>query len=297
MLASVAWLAIGTCYGCYVRSVSAPSTATESQPRRLVLANQKGGVGKTATTLGLASAIACHDGGGNVLIVDLDPQGNSTGGVGVEVVDGQLTIASVFDSKAQPGSLADVVVASGWDRVDIAPADEDLADLDESGNADMVWRLDAALDGVDLSAYRAVLFDTPPSLGKLLFSALLTADEVVVVTEPTVDSVKAVDRIEQTIQRVQRRPNRRLEFSGIVVSMDRGIAEHNFRVNELREGYGVYGQGGKVCRTVVPAYAARQDAHSARLPIHRFRGGKALSLQVAYTDLARELGLLNGATP
>ncbi|WP_324191758.1 ParA family protein [Nocardia cyriacigeorgica] len=277
--------------------MSEQSTATESRPRRLVLANQKGGVGKTATTLGLASAIACQDGdqGGNVLVVDLDPQGNATGGVGVEVVDGQLTIASVFDSKAQPGSLADVVVASAWDRVDIAPADEDLADLDESGNADLVWRLDAALEGVDLSAYRAVLFDTPPSLGKLLFSALLAADEVVVVTEPTVDSVTAVDRIERTIQRVQRRPNPRLEFSGIVVSMDRGIAEHNFRVNELRNNYGVYGQGGKVCRTVIPAYAARQDAHSARLPMHRFRGGKALSLQVAYTDLAQELGLLNGA--
>lgn len=265
----------------------------------VVLANQKGGVGKTATVLGLASAIACAPEGsaGNVLVIDLDPQGNSTNGVAVEVAEDQPTIASVFDSRARPGSLADVVVASAWDRVDIAPADDDLADLDESGQADLVWRLDAALEGVDLSAYRVVLVDTPPSLGKLLFSALLTADEVVVVTEPTVDSVKAVGKIEQTILRVQRRPNPKLAFSGIVVSMHRGIGEHAYREEELRAAYGTYGQDGKVCRTVVPAYAARQDAHSARLPMHRFRGGKSLSLQVAYTDLARELGLLNGARP
>ncbi|MGW4071372.1 ParA family protein [Nocardia grenadensis] len=275
--------------------MSGASVTTEHRPRRVVLANQKGGVGKTATALGLASAIATSDGargGGHVLLVDLDPQGNATNGVGVQVTDGQPTIKDVYDSKARPGCLADVVVASAWDRVDIAPADEDLADLDDSGNADMVWRLDAALEGVDLSAYRCVLFDTPPSLGKLLFSALLTADEVVVVTEPTTDSVKGVGRIENTIARVQRRPNRDLQFSAIVVSKFRGIGEHRFRAEELRAGFGVYGQDGKVCRTVVPDLAARQDAHSAQLPQHLYRGGKSLSLQVAYTDLATELGLL-----
>ncbi len=270
------------------------------RPRLLVMANQKGGVGKTATVLGLASAIACAGGAdspaANVLIVDLDPQANSTDGVGVVVGDGQPTVADVFDSKARPGALADVVVASAWAGVDIAPATEDLADLDESGNQDMVWRLDAALEDVDLSAYTAVLFDTPPSLGKLLFSALLAADEVVVVTEPSIDSVKAVARIEQTITKVQRRPNPRLDFSGIVVSRHRGTNEHDFRVQELRTVYGTHGEGGKVCRAIVRDYAARQDAHSARMPIHRFHGGNSLSLQVTYTDLARELGLLNGAS-
>jgi chromosome partitioning protein len=272
--------------------VSAPSTLSDPsvQARLIVLANQKGGVGKTATTLGLASAIAAH--GGNVLLVDLDPQGNATNGVGVEVEDGQKTVADLFDPRVQPGSLADVVVASKWDRVDIAPATEDLADLDDAGNADLVWRLDAAFEGVDLSAYVAVLFDTPPSLGKLLFSALLTADEVIVITEPTVDSVKAVGKVERTIQRVQRRPNQRLKFEAIVVSLDRGIGEHTFRHNELRGTYGAYTEGGLVCRTTIPDYAARQDAHSARTPIHSFRGGKSLALQVAYTDLASELGLL-----
>ncbi|SUH41119.1 ATPase, ParA type [Nocardia farcinica] len=263
------------------------------------MANQKGGVGKTATTLGLASAIA-HFGrtrgeGGRVLVMDMDPQGNATSGVGVEVVAGQQpTVADLFDRSAQPGALADVVVASAWDLVDIAPATRDLAGVEEAGDADLVWRLDAAFDGVDLSAYDAVLFDCPPSLGRLLFSALVAADQAVVVTEATKDSVKGVTEVEETIERVRRRPNPRLELGAIVVSRRRNNGEHNFREAELRQAYGTLGDsnGGLVCRTVIPDLAARQDAHSAATPIHLFHGGRALALQIAYTDLATELGLL-----
>lgn len=280
------------------------STSSEQgKPRKLVLANQKGGVGKTATTLGLASAIA-HAGqlrgtGGRVLVLDMDPQGNATSGVGVEVADGQRTVADLFDRSTQPGALADVVVASEWDLVDIAPSTRELASVEEAGDADLVWRLDAAFDGVDLSAYDAVLFDCPPSLGRLLFSALVAADEAVVVTEATKDSVKGVTEVEETIERVQRRPNPKLRLGGIVVSRRRNNGEHNYRENELREAYGTIGDGsaGLVCRTVIPDLAARQDAHSAATPIHLFRGGKAIALQIAYTDLAAELGLISIGAP
>ncbi|MGK8491865.1 ParA family protein [Nocardia asiatica] len=279
--------------------MSESSTLSEpSQPRKLVLANQKGGVGKTATTLGLASAIA-HAGQrrgqrGRVLVMDMDPQGNATSGVGVSVGEGQRTVADLFDRSAKPGSLADVVVASQWDLVDIAPATRELASVEEAGDADLVWRLDAAFDGLDLTAYDAVLFDCPPSLGRLLFSALVAADEAVVVTEATKDSVKGVTEVEETIERVRRRPNPRLKLGGIVVSRRRNNGEHNFREEELRQAYGTIGDGngGLVCRTVIPDLAARQDAHSATTPIHLFRGGKAIALQIAYTDLAAELGLI-----
>lgn len=271
----------------------------ESQPRRIVLANQKGGVGKTATTLGLASALAAagrrRGEGGRVLVLDMDPQGNATGGVGVEVAPGQPTVADLFDRAAKPGALADVVVASTWDLVDIAPATRELAAVEEAGDADLVWRLDAAFDGVDLSAYDAVLFDCPPSLGRLLFSALVAADQAIVVTEATKDSVKGVTEVEETIDRVRRRPNPRLELGAIVVSRRRNTGEHNFRERELREAYGTYGtDGGLVCRTVIPDLSARQDAHSATTPVHLFQGGKVIALQVAYTDLAAELGLTKG---
>lgn len=257
------------------------------------MANQKGGVGKTATALGLASAIT--HAGGQVLIVDMDPQGNATTGVGVEVEKGQPTVADLFASSIRPGDAADVVVASAWDGVDVAPATRALASVAEAGDADLVWRLDTAFDGLDLSSYAVVIFDCPPTLGRLLFAPLVAADEVVVITEATKDSVQGVTEVEETIERVQRRPNQRLKLGAIVISCRRDIGEHKFRENELRASYGTLGAGGLVARTSIPDLAARQDAHSAATPMHLFRGGKALALQVAYTDLAAELGLLEGA--
>lgn len=301
-IAKIARLAIGPCYGCYGHCVSAANLSSDpaARPRLVVIANQKGGVGKTATTLGLASAVM--HAGGRVLVVDMDPQGNATGGVGVEVVDGQPTVADLFDRSVREGALADVVVASEWERVDIAPAETDaLASVAESGHADIVWRLGTAFDGVDLSAYDAVFFDCPPSLGSLLFAPLLVADEVLVVTEPTRDALKGVRELERTIQRVQRRPNPRLRIGGVVISKRKARGEHISREPELRAAYGTLGDGngGLVARTVIPDLGAREDAHSAALPIHRFRGGKSLTLQVAYTDLAAELDLLpsEGARP
>ncbi|MFE3060370.1 ParA family protein [Nocardia sp. NPDC059239] len=264
-----------------------------SQPRRLVIANQKGGVGKTATVLGLASAI--KHAGGRVLIIDMDPQGNATGGVGVEVEAEQKTVADLFDRGVKTGDLVDVVVASEWDGVDIAPADIELGTVAESGNSDVVWRLDMAFEGVDLSAYDVVLFDCPPTLGTLLFAPLTVADEVLIVTEASRDSLKGVSELERTIQRVQRRPNPRLKIGAIVISKFKARGEHLSREPELREAYGTLGEnGGLVARTKIQDLGAREDAHSESRPMHEFRGGKALSLQVAYTDLARELGLPAG---
>lgn len=83
---------------------------------------------------------------------------------------------------------------------------------------------------------------------------------------------------------VQRRPNPNLAIDKIVLSRRRGTGEHQYRESELREVY-----GDLVARTAIPEYATRQDAHSARTPIHKFAGGKSLSLQLAYTDLLSEL--------
>ncbi len=123
-----------------------------------------------------------------------------------------------------------------------------------------------------------MLFDCPPSLGKVLFAVLIACDGVVAVTEPTIDSVHGVERLDETIRTVRKRANPRLNFDKIVLSRRRGTAEHNFRETELREVY-----GDLVARTIIPELATRQDAHSARTPIHQFRGGRAISLQTAYS--------------
>ncbi|GAB88144.1 ParA family protein [Gordonia rhizosphera] len=253
------------------------------QPRKIAVANQKGGVGKTATTLGLASALSAA--GKHVLVVDMDPQGNATTGLNVVVDENTLTSFDLM-ARTQEGTAADAVIATPWDRVDLIPASVALANIEADGANDLIFRLDVAFEGVDLSPYSLVLFDCPPSLGKLLFAVLCAADGVVAVTEPTIDSVRGVGNLEETIRNVVRRPNPGLTFDKIILSRRRNTGEHTYREQELREVY-----GDLVARTAIPELAARQDAHSAHTPIHEFRGGRAIALQLAYTDLLGELDL------
>ncbi|MBB4138154.1 cellulose biosynthesis protein BcsQ [Gordonia humi] len=218
-----------------------------------------------------------------MLVVDADPQGNSTNGLSASLEEGQLTTFDLMNS-TQTGRAAEAIVATEWDHVDLIPTDSQLANIESDGSNDLIFRLDIAFEGVDLSSYGLVLFDCPPSLGKILFSVLCAADGVVAVTEPTIDAVDGVVKLSETIELVRRRPNPSLAFDKIVVSRKRGTGEHSFREGELRSEF-----GDLVARTVIPDLAARQDAHSARTPIHKHKGGKSLRLQVAYDDLLQEL--------
>lgn len=255
--------------------------------RKIAVANQKGGVGKTATLLGLASAIVAR--GGQVLVVDADQQANLTTGLGVEVEPGQLTTHYLL-SETREGAAADVVVASAWEGVDLIPADDQLADIEANGANDLVFRMEAAFEGLDTSAYAAVLFDCPPNLGRALYSVLIAADSVIAVTEPVSDSVRGVGRLDETVRQVARRGNPRLVMDKIVINRWRGHNEHKMREAELRDAF-----GDLVANTKIPELAARQDAHSAQTAIHQFRGGKSLSLQLAYDDLLDELAIPIGA--
>lgn len=290
--ACVAISACNMCFACLARNarlarVNAPDERSAMQPRKIALGNQKGGVGKTASTLGLASAITAV--GGKVLIVDMDQQGNTTGGLGVTLEEGMLTAYHLMN-ETREGIAAEAIIATPWDGVDLIPADEELGKIESDGSNDLVFRLDVAFEGLDLSPYDAVLFDCPPNMGKVLFAVLIAADGVVAITEPTIDSVGGVQKLEETIDTVRKRANPKLEFDKIVISRKRSTGEHEFRESELRETYGAL-----VAKTSIPELAARQDAHSNRTPIHQFKGGKALTLQLAYSDLLAELPIVIGA--
>ena len=126
--------------------------------------------------------------------------------------------------------------------------------------------------------------------GPALYSVLIAADAVVAVTEPAYDSVRGVGRLEETVRGVARRGNPRLVIDKIVINRWRGHNEHRVRETELRNAF-----GDLVARTMIPELAARQDAHSAQTAIHQFRGGRAMTLQLAYDELLTELPIQLGA--
>ncbi len=182
--------------------------------------NQKGGVGKTTVTLGLAAVVA--DLGGRVLVVDMDPQANSTTGLGVwdarETIDKALAVESC-------GSIAPVIRASSWPTsgggvVDVAPSSPGLAQCEHQLATDVIGgqdRLSGALAGV-ADNYDEVLIDCPPSLGLLTVNALFAADDVVIVAEPAAWSADGVNQILRNISRIAERRGGRPNVAGIVIN-------------------------------------------------------------------------------
>lgn len=182
--------------------------------------NQKGGVGKTTVTLGLAAAVA--DLGGRVLVVDMDPQANSTTGLGVW--DAKSTIDHALATESN-GSIASIILPASWPldgggAVDVVPSSPGLSQSEHQLATDAIGgqdRLAGALMGVS-DDYDLVLVDCPPSLGLLTVNALFAADEVVIVAEPAAWSADGVDQILRNIARIAERRQGRPTVSGIVIN-------------------------------------------------------------------------------
>jgi chromosome partitioning protein len=249
----------------------------------VAVVNQKGGVGKTTVVLGLASAASAR--GTDVLVVDLDPQGNATTGLGV--FEPGPGVDAVLDEE-RPGGLATVVEPGGWPS-DIGPPPTIAASspglsirepqlaTDPLGAQDrlaMAMRppLQAAPDvgspGVSGAGDddRLVLIDCPPSLGLLTVNALFAADAALVVTEPGAWAVDGVGRMLQTIDRIRmRRPDGRPEVVGIAVNRLGRTRDGRYWDEALREAYP--GQ----CLPPVHLRAAVSEAAAQSMPIHAMR--------------------------
>jgi chromosome partitioning protein len=254
------------------------ATATVGAVLVLGVCSLKGGVGKTSVTLGLASAAL--ERGLRTLVVDLDPQGDST--LALAVAPGtHLDVSAVLDDP-RAETVHGAIAPSGWadgglDVLVGSAAGMRHDAIDEAGRD--VDRLRFALSWVN--GYDLVLIDCPPSLGGLTRKGLTASDRAVVVTEPGLFSVMAVGRAMRTIDELRRGPATALQPLGVVVNRVRARSvEQAFRLEELR---GLYGP--LVLTPQIPERAALQQAQGAAQPVHAWPGQAAAELARVFDEL------------
>ena len=252
--------------------------------------NQKGGVGKTTVTLGLAAAAGA--GGRRVLVVDLDPQANSTTGLGVFGAD--RTVDHALEGE-QPGSLRAVVQRSGWDApegwepVDLAPSSPRLAQREHQLALDVIGaqdRLAVALEGL-VEDYDEVVIDCPPSLGLLTVNALFAADRVLIVAEPAAWSADGVEQILRNIGRIAERRGGRPEVAGIVVNRLGRTRDAAYWDDQLRQLH-----PDLVIEPSVRLRAAVAEAAAQSTPVHALTRDGASAAAAEFDQLAGVLGIV-----
>ncbi len=262
-----------------VSDAVAPDRFRRPLPRILAVANQKGGVGKTTTAVNLGAAMA--DLGYRVLVVDLDPQGNATTGLGLNTRDLQ---ASMYDVILHDTPLDDCIEATSVRNLFVAPASLDLAgaeiELVPAFSREM--KLKRALDDVR-DDYDFVFIDCPPSLGLLTVNSLAAATEVLVPIQCEYYALEGLGQLLRNVTLVQKNLNPALELSVIVLVMYDARTKLSDQVmQEVKAHF-----GDKVCRTVVPRTVRLSEAPSYGQPITAFdptsRGA------IAYRELAKEV--------
>ncbi len=256
----------------------APRPPEPQGPRVVAIANQKGGVGKTTTTINLGAAAA--ELGHRVLIVDLDPQGNASTGLGINP---RSLESSIYDVLLHDVPLDDAIEAASVRNLFLAPANLDLAgaEIELVPAFSRELRLKNAIAAV-ADDYDLVLIDCPPSLGLLTVNALAAATEVMVPVQCEYYALEGLGQLLRNVDLVQRNLNSALRLSAIVLVMYDARTNLAHQVSgEVREHF-----GSTVCRAVIPRTVRLSEAPSFGQPITVFdptsRGA------VAYRDLARE---------
>ncbi len=256
-----------------------PERTLRSLPRWIAVANQKGGVGKTTTAINLGACLA--DLGHRVLVVDLDPQGNASTGLGINI---RGLDASMYDVIMRDVPIEDAVEATSIKGLFVAPSSLDLAgaEIELVPAFSRELKLRNALAEVR-DDYDYVFIDCPPSLGLLTINALAAATEVLVPIQCEYYALEGLGQLSNNVELVRRGLNAALEISTIVLVMYDARTKLSDQVAaEVREHF-----GDRVARTMVPRTVRLSEAPSFGQPIIAFDSRSRGAL--AYRELAKEI--------
>jgi len=259
-------------------------------PRIISITNQKGGVGKTTTTINLGAALARD--GFNVLLVDLDPQGNASTGLGVDPADRDL---NTYDLLLGGESLDDIVQKTEIEGLVIVPATSDLssADVELISNEKRSFLLYDALRQPAIDKYKLdfVLIDCPPSLNLLTVNAMVASDSVLIPLQSEFFALEGLSQLLLTVREVRQTANKNLRIEGVVLTM----YDSRNRLSQQVEDDARENLGEMVFQTIIPRNVRVSEAPSFAMPVTEYdpasKGSKA------YIALAKELVEKNNLTP
>lgn len=257
-----------------------PSRA--GNPKIIAVANQKGGVGKTTTAINLAAALA--EAGKKVLIIDLDPQGNASTGLGIDAEDRDHT---TYDLIFSNGELEDIIKPTSVDRLWISPATTDLssADIEMMSVENRTFMLKNALKPENLAEYGFdyVFIDCPPSLSLLTINAMAASEAVLVPLQSEFFALEGVSQLMLTVREVRQSANPDLSIEGIVLTM----YDQRNNLSKLVEEDARENLGDLVFNTVIPRNVRISEAPSFALPVLGY--DTASKGSQAYRALAGEM--------